>query len=105
MKGFVGDWLRGVIKPAATDAPEYLQSFEDPLDLASWILRNELQMLLREEGETMPPRPQNHTGPAIIAAGETAKREAQPCLTRDAADRYQWRLIPVVMCHEWSNRK
>jgi hypothetical protein len=55
MKGFIGERLLDAAKPEATDKLEYARRFEGPLDLVSWVLRNELRILLGEEGETLPP--------------------------------------------------
>jgi len=46
-KGFLGDKLN-------EKEIEYIQSFADPLDLGTWILRNELQVTLGRTGATMP---------------------------------------------------
>ena len=55
MQGFIGEWEGG--KPPPKESRKklpYKLQFEDPLDAASWLLRDELQVLDGKERGTMP---------------------------------------------------
>jgi hypothetical protein len=73
VKGFIGDWSdTETLSSAAPRCPpeRYRKSFEDPLDLASWLLRNELQ----EPGKT---RSSDIPGGRLATTAARLRQEAE----------------------------
>jgi hypothetical protein len=61
----------------AAKGKDFRADFEDPLDLASWLLRAELKRLL---GAVNPPLPERHeaTRERLIAIGPAAAEPVRP---------------------------